>query len=238
MRIKNIILMLILQIFFVSFFIKCDNVTEPKEIRGTITGTVKKILSGDGSIIHPAYIFLEDSLIATTSESGEYTISSIEQGSYFLICSSLGYSDTTTLVQVVGGKTITHDFYLTPDSSTGRIYGEFQDATLFNQNIQTNPALVDWDAKQIFNDITGATIQAKTLQYDVPDRKVFLGDSLLAISDGWGQYWFQIQCGTYPIRGCCEGYYDTTQVIKILADTRSYVNFFLYRKAAALLTLK
>jgi hypothetical protein len=238
MRIKNIFLMLILQILFISFFMKCDNATEPKEIRGTVTGTVKKILSGDGSIIHQAYIFLEDSLVATTNESGEYTISSIEQGSYFLICSSLGYRDTTTQVQVVGGKTVTHDFYLIPDSSTGKIYGEFQDMTLFNNNLETNPSLVDWDAKQIFSDITGATIQAKTLMYDVPERKVLLGDSLLAITDSFGQYWVEIQCGTYCLKGCCEGYKDATQVIKVLPDTRVYVNFFLYREAAAKLASK
>jgi len=238
MRMKNIFLMLILQIFFVSFFIKCDNATEPKEIRGTVTGAVKNVLPGDGSIIHPAYIFLEDSLIATTNESGEYAIYSIEQGSYLLICSSLGYRDTTTQVQVVGGKTVTHDFYLTPDSSTGRIYGEFQDMTLFNNNLETNPSMAEWDDEQIFASVTGATIQAKTLMYDVPDRKVFLGDSLLAITDGFGQYWIEIQCGTYCITGTCEGYKDAMQVIKVLPDTRVYVNFFLYREAAAKLTLR
>lgn len=238
MRMKKIFLMLILQILFISFFIKCDNATEPKETKGIVTGTVKNVLLGDGSIIHPAYIFLEDSLIATTNEFGEYSISSIENGSYFITCSSLGFRDTTTQVQVIAGKTVTHDFYLTPDSSTGRIYGEFQDMTLFNNSLETNPSLAEWDAEQIFASVTGATIQAKTLMYDVPDRKVFLGDSLLAITDGFGQYWIEIQCGTYCITGSCEGYKDAMQVIKVLPDTRVYVNFFLYREAATILTSK
>ena len=237
--VKKVCLILLLEIGFLLMMTNCDDKsTEPKPTSGTIEGNVKSILPGNLSTIHLAYVFIDDSLLATTDENGNYVIAPIEEGTYQLTCSAINYRDTTEQVQVLGGKTLIHDFYLTPDSSTGRIYGEFQDVTLFNQNIQTNPSLVDWDAKQIFNDITGATIQAKTLQYDVPDRKVFLGDSLLAISDGWGQYWFQIQCGTYPITGRCEGYYDTTKVIKIMADTRSYVNFFLYRKTAALITLK
>lgn len=235
---KKVLSIMILEICVISFFINCNSSTKPKETKGSIQGTVNNVLSGDVSIIHPAYIFLEDSLLATTDEYGNYSISIIEEGAYQFTCSALNYRDTTKQVQVIGGKTVTIDFYLTPDSSTGRIYGEFQDIIIFNNSLEIDSSLTDWDAKQIFEGVTGATIQRKTLLYDVPDRKVYLSDSLLAISDGFGQYWFEIQCGTYCIKGSCEGYNDATQVIKVLPNTRIYVNFFLARKVAAKLALK
>ena len=105
-------------------FIKCDNATEPKESKGSISGTVNNLMLGDVATVHPAYIFLEDSLIATTDELGKYSITLIEKGSYFLTCSALNYRDTTEQVHVIAGKTETHDFYLTPDFSSyiPRIY--------------------------------------------------------------------------------------------------------------------
>ncbi len=225
---KKLFLILLLGISVVLIIMNCDdNPTEPEQTYGTITGTVKNLNS---ATIHPAYIFFEDSLLATTDTNGNYSISSIDEGAYQLTCSALNYGDLTEQVTVLGGKTVTHDFNLTPNSAPGKVYGEFQDVTLYKQSLQTNPSLAQWDAKKIFDDITGATLQAKTLQYEVPDRKVLLGDSLLEIADVWGQYWFRIQCGTYPIKASCEGYHDTTQVIKVLPDQNIYVNFFLRRK--------
>jgi hypothetical protein len=231
MMMKRLFLILLFGLSIMLVVITCDkNPSEPKPTIGTIQGNVKSILPGNSTAIHPAYIIVEDRLLATTDENGNYVIASIEEGTYQLTCSALNYRDSTEQVSVLGGKTINHDFYLTPDSSIGRVYGEFQDVTLFNQRLQADPSLAQWDAKKIFDAATGATVQAKTFGYEIPNRKVFLGDSLLAISDVWGQYWFKIQCGTYPITGSCEGYYDSTQVIKVLPDARSYVNFFLRRK--------
>jgi hypothetical protein len=69
-----------------------------------------------------------------------------------------------------------------------------------------------------------------TLEYEVPERQVFLGDSLLTVSDGFGQYWFELQSGTYWIRGSCEGYKDVSQVVRVLPDSKTYYNFFLPRE--------
>ena len=228
--IKRVLLILLLEMGCMLIFLNCENSTEPKEATGMIAGSVRSVLLRDLAIIHPAYIFLADSLLATTDEHGDYLISSIEEGMYPLTCSALNYRDSTEQVGVLGRKTVIHNFYLTPDSSIGRVYGEFQDVTLYNQGLETNPSMADWDAKRIFDDVTGATVQAKTFGYEVPDREVFLGDSLLAISDAFGQYWFKIQCGTYPITGSCEWYYDRGRVTRVLPDTPIYVNFFLHRK--------
>jgi hypothetical protein len=198
----------------------------PKETRGTVQGTVK---SAGIAFIHPAYLFCRDSLLATTDEQGKYTIASMNEGPAALTCSALNYRDTTVQVQVKGGQTIAADFMLTPDSTIGKVYGEFQDWNLFNDSLITNPSLANWDAKRIFDAATGATIQYKTLGYEVGERRVYLGDSLLAVSDAWGQFWFKIPCGTRPIKGSCEGYYDAAQVVKVLPNTHHYVNFFLIR---------
>lgn len=228
---KKFFLVLLLEISLVLLVINCDdNPTEPKPAIGTIKGTVKIISSGNPGIIYPAYIFFEENLLATTDAQGNYLISPIDEGSYQLTCSALNYRDSTEQVNVLGGKTTAHDFYLTPDASTGRVYGEFQDVTLYNQRLQTDPSMAGWDAKKIYDAATGATVQAKTFGYEIPARKVFLGDSPLDSTDVWGQYSFRIQCGTYPITGSCEGYNDTTQVIKVLPDQSIYVNFFLRRK--------
>ena len=232
--IKRLFLILLFGLSIMLIIIKCNkNPNEPKPTNGAIEGNVKSVLPGNSSAIHPAYIFNENRLLTTTDEAGNYSIAAIEEGTYQLTCSALNYRDSTEQVRVPGGKTVTYDFSLTPDSSIGRVYGEFEDVTLYNQGLQTNPAMASWDSKKIFDDVTGATVQAKTLGYEIPDRKVFLGDSLLAISDGFGQYWFKIQCGIYPITGYCEGYHDTTLVIKVLPDTKVYANFFLHRKGAA-----
>ena len=218
-------------ILFLSM-ISCDhnNSTGPKETKGTVQGTVKSV---NDTPIHPAYLFSQDSLLANANEQGKYTITSIEEGSLTLTCSALNYRDTTVQVQVQGGQTVIVDFMMTPDSTMGKVFGEFQDMNLFADSLKTNPSLANWDAKYIFDAVTGATIQYKTLKYPVPDRKVYLGDSLLAIADAWGQYWFKIQCGTYRITGSCDGYNDASRVIKVLPDTRVYVNFFLTRKEIA-----
>ena len=212
----------------------CENSPEPKKTKGSISGIVRSKNSGSALVNHRAYIFLQDSLIATSDVDGSYAISTVEEGSYLLTCSSLGYRDTTEAVQARGGKSATHDFYLIPDSSTGRVYGEFQDMGIFSDSLLSKPYLKDWDAKQIYDGVTGATIQSRTLMYHVPPREVFLGDSLVAISDDWGQFWLEIQCGTYPLTGRCENYNDVTLVVKVLPDSRIYVNFYLQREMASM----
>ena len=222
----------------ITLISSCHHSTEPKPTIGSIKGTVRSTLPGNPIVAQTSYIFVEDSLWVTIHESGEYSISNVNQGNYIFLCSSLSYRDTTVNIKIIGGKTINYNFYLSPDSTTGRIYGEFQDMTLFSQNLETNPDLADWGNRQVFEGVTGATLQTKTMHYDVPDRCVFLGDSLLAYSDAFGQFWLEIQCGTYPITGSCEGYFDKSRVITVLPDTRHYLNFFLFRKDSTELTTR
>ena len=185
----------------ITFFSHEQCTKESKETKGDIKGVVKAINQN----------------------------SSHEEGTYELICSALNFRDTIEYVKVVGGETVRHDFSLQPDSTMGRIVGEFQDLFIFKDSLQNNPGLADWDEKQIFDAATGATIQMKWLQDPVGDREVYLGDYLLGKSDAFGQYGFILQCGTYPVEGKCEGYISKTHIVKVLPDTKIYLNFILER---------
>ena len=224
----NIIKAVIVLILF-TVFTQLNCTRESNETEGDIRGVVKELKQDSGAIIYPAYIIYEDTLLAKTNESGEYLISSLEEGTYTLICSALNFLDTIEQVKVVGGETVTHNFSLQSDNTTGIIVGEFQDLVIFNDSLQTNPGLAEWDEKQIFDAATGATIQMKWLHYHLGDREVYLGDDLLGISDAFGQYGFYIQCGTYCFTGRCEGYKSKTHIVTILPDTKTYLNFFLDR---------
>jgi hypothetical protein len=204
----------------------CNRLNGPRETKGMIKGSVKH----GTSAVYRAYVFGGDTLLAVTDGSGNYLISSIAEGDHELTCSALNYADTIRRVLVTGGQTACCDFLMTPDSSIGKVYGEFQDLDVFDDSLKTNPSLKDWDPKRIYDASTGATLQVKTFGYELPDRRVFLGDSLVALADAWGQYAFKIQCGTYPLTGSCEGYGDAVRVIKVLPDVRNYANFFLKRK--------
>jgi hypothetical protein len=211
----------------VCLWAACKNATEPRTRAGSIRGTVRSVPAPDGAAIRSASIAWEDSLLAVSDASGAYAVSPLSEGTYRLTCSASGYRDTTMQVVIEGGKTTVLDFYLTPDFSSGRIFGEFQDQDLFNDSLKTNPAMAGWDAKTVFDAATGATIQFKTMQHEVAERRVMLGDSLLAVADGWGQYTFKIRTGTYSLTGSCEGYENVTQTVRVEPNGRHYVNFFL-----------
>ena len=220
----------LLPLLAVSLWIACKQTTEPKTRSGDVRGTVRSASPGDTSVIRSAFIFLEDSLLATSDPAGAYSVSSLPEGTYRLTCSAAGHRDSTMQVRVEGGNTAVLDFYLIPDFSTGRVFGEFQDQNLFNDALKTNPSMADWDSKTLYDATTSATIQVKTLKHDVPERRVTLGDSLLAAADGWGQYVFKIRTGTYAITGSCEEYESVTQFVTVEPNGRQYVNFFLPRK--------
>jgi hypothetical protein len=224
---KYILLLLVIGISFA--YLSCDNTTEPKETLGAITGSVQDISQND-SPIHPAYLFWNDSLLTTTDESGEFTIAELEEGSYQIVCSALNFLDTTEQVSVKAGKTTHHKFYLTPSLVSGRVFGEFEDMTLYNEILAADTSKLGWSDLEVYQSGTGATLQSKTLGYEVPDRKVWLGDSLLAKADNWGQYSFKLQCGTYPITATCEGYNNIDTVITVIPDERIYLNFFMHRQ--------
>jgi hypothetical protein len=208
----------------------CQNSTEPPPPPVTLLqGSVYSVETGNIITNHPTYIFWNDSLITTTDVNGNYSISDIIEGTYNLLCSSINYRDTIEQVQVIDGETTNHNFYLTTDSSIGLILGEFQDVTLFNQAVIDSPEILTWTAQEIYEEVTGATLQAKFLGYDVPDRIVYLDGDDLSTSDGYGQYLLFLQTGTYSFRGTCEGYYqEVTKTFKVLPGT-NYLNFFLPR---------
>ncbi|MBN2102941.1 hypothetical protein JW835_02770 [bacterium] len=221
-------------IFILAALIACERIMEPENEIGhmntinRVKGFVYSRVQPDQSIA-PAYIIMEDSLLAITDNQGAYVIDSLEIGIHFITCSALNYRDTTVQINVSGTDTINMDFYLTPDRSTGRIYGEFHDIPLFNEIIQNEPEKLTWDDQQMFEGTTGATIQKKWLHYDIPQIYLYLGDSLISGCDAFGQFWCELQSGTYPIRGTCGGYQDAVQVVKVLPDEKTYVNFFMER---------
>jgi hypothetical protein len=211
----------------VLVFSGCTKDADPSAETG-IQGTVHNSLQ-EGTI-HPAFIIHGDELLATTDENGTYRIAPVEAGHYSLTCSALGFDDQSLQVDVGDGETRNIDFTLTPDDSKGRVYGEFHDRTVYAGNLVSRPEMADWNAKQLFDGVSGATLQSLTFGFDLPERQVFLGDSLVGISDGFGQYWFEIQCGTYPLTGSCQGYHDTLVIVKVEPDQKVYANFILSKE--------
>lgn len=203
---------------------------ESDETPGSIAGVVTIEDQGASAFVYPAYIFHNDSLLATTNELGEYTISSLEEGSYNLTCSALNYSDLMQQVTVEGGKTVTQNFALQSDDSRGILLGEFQDLSVFNDSLSSNPALAEWDDQQVYTAATGATIQAKWFPGFTGTRVIYLGNDSIGYADAWGQYAAVIQCGTYSFTGTCDGYKSKTHVVTIVKDTKTYLNFILERE--------
>ncbi len=111
----------------------------------------------------------------------------------------------------------------------GTFLNQRKDGTLFEDSLKTNPSMAEWGAKTVYDAATGATIQYKTFEHAVPERRVALGDSVLAEADAWGQYVFKIRTGTYRITGSCEGYESVTRTVTVEPDGRHYMNFFLPR---------
>ncbi len=71
--------------------------------------------------------------------------------------------------------------------------------------------------------IAGATIRAKNGSV-VRGSKLYLGDSLLSIADEYGQYFYQIQAGTYPLISLCTGYQSIDAIMCFVPGTKHYVN--------------
>jgi hypothetical protein len=232
-KIKQVIFTNPIPIYFIPFlllllFTSCDKSTDPKETKGNIAGKVVY----NSTVLPSAYIFIGDSLMATTDDSGAYSITSVNEGGYELLCSALNYRDTTSQVQVSGGQTVIRDFYLVPDTTAGWIRGEFQDIILFNDSLINHPSMANWDAQQVWQASTGATMIGKFLLYNVPRQKIYLGESMVSITDDWAQFALKIQCGTYQLTGTCEGYYDANEVVTVLPGKLSdaiFVNFFMMR---------
>jgi hypothetical protein len=211
----------------VCFWAACENATEPRTRTGSLRGTVRSVPAPDGAVIRSASVTWEDSLLAVSDASGAYAVSSLPEGTYQMTCRASGYRDSTMQVQIEGGKTAVLNFFLAPDLTTGWVFGEFQDLALYEESLKTNPSMRDWNAKTLYDAATGATIQYKTYDHEVAERKVSLGDSVLAEADAWGQYVFKIRTGAYGLTGSCDGFESVTQTVIVEPNGRHYVNFFL-----------
>jgi len=225
-----VVFVFLLSIIFINVGCSDKATTEPKPTGGKVSGFVNNSTSGQIIVNRDCFIFYDDSLLATSSNDGSFSVNFKQDGTYQLLCSSLGYLDATAQVVVNGGKTTAYNFTLTPDSRKGRIYGEFQDMNLFIEKAAAKPELNTWNSKEIWDGVTGATLQSQTLQYLVPDRNIILGDSVLKVTDGYAQIWVELQQGTYYLKGTCEGYKDAGNVVHVYPDSAQYVNFYLYRQ--------
>lgn len=211
-----------------TLFMGCRDKHWPEPLTGQLQITIKEQQNSNSGI--KAYLFLNDSLYGKTDVHGTYENNSIKTGKYILTCSAINFRDTTLNITINGGEFTKLHFYLLPDTSVGTIYGEFQDLLIFDQKLINKPQMKTWGEKEIYDAVTGATMYKIAIPDPYPPRTVSLDDSIIAISDGFAQYWFTIQSGTYLITGACNGYNDTSRIIKVLPGSNNYINFFLRKK--------
>ncbi len=98
---------------------------------------------------------------------------------------------------------------------------------VIEQKISQNSEIANWTEKQICDGVTGATIMEDNYDKEFQQPQLFIGDSLIKYADVYGQYWIEVQCGTYPLTGKCEGFSNKTEIIKVLPDSREYLNFYI-----------
>jgi hypothetical protein len=206
----------------------CRDKHESETANGILQITIKEQKNINSGI--RAYLFLNDSLYGKTDVQGTYENNSIKAGKYTLTCSAINFRDTFLRITIFGGDVTKLHFALLPDSSFGTVYGEFQDLQLFNQRAIDKPQINNWDEHEIYDGVTGATIYKVAYPDPIPPRTVSLDDSIIAVTDGFAQYWFTIQSGTYLITGACDGYNDTTRIIKVMPGSKNYINFFLRKE--------
>lgn len=225
MRKKNLRALSLIVLVLLQILNGCKEEMEP--ITGTnVQGTVK---NAKDESIYPAYIILEDSLLATTDELGKFQVSSLESGTYTLLFSSINFADKSITVDVKEGQITNTDIVLTADETVGWLIGEFQDESLFEENVTLDPEKANWTAKEICDGYSGATIQTRKLS-GVPESTIYIGDQLIATADDYGLFGFELQCGTYPFTGSCMGYRDTTVIIKVEPDSDVYYHFLLSKE--------
>ena len=88
----------------------------------------------------------------------------------------------------------------------------------------------NWNCKQIYDGVTGATIIEKNLQMHVPIGEVYYGDTLLSRARTYGQFYKTLTCGKYNLTGSLEGYINEIQEVKVFNDSMHCVIFFLSRE--------
>ncbi len=210
-----------------SFIIGCKDKDELEPTKGYLHLTV--LSQANNNPVANAKVILNDNLYGQTDETGKYANDSMSTGNYILTCTAINFLDTSLTITIRGGQITQVNLAMIADTF-GKVFGEFQDLILFNQNAVDNPKLKTWDEEQVYDGVTGATIDKFGFHHDVPERKVISDDTILTVSDGYGQYYFKIQSGTYLLTGSCDGYADTSREIKVLPGSSNYVNFFLRKK--------
>ncbi len=117
-----------------------------------------------------------------------------------------------------------------PTGSAGKVYGEFQDRALFERFVAGHPEMKGWSERAVWDGLSGATIQAKTMGRPVPARLVLLGNRVIAAADGFGQFWVSLPPGRYVLTGRCAGYEDAEVEVEVTAVSATYANFYLKKK--------
>ncbi len=205
----------------------CTKKDEPTQT--TLSGIVKNSLND--TPVYPAYIIYDKQLIASASEGGTYKITSLEGGTYTMTCSAIGFSDQSMQVLIENGKATGHDFLLTPDETESLVMGELHDQVLYQQQLVDNPSMANWTDQELFDGVSGATIQGKNFDFDVHPASIYIGDSLFAKTDDYGQYLFEVQIGTYPITVVSEGWRDSLQIKEVVYDSYAvFANYILPRE--------
>jgi hypothetical protein len=116
------------------------------------------------------------------------------------------------------------------EPEAGKVYGEFEDAKLLSASMESRPDLRSWSEKEVWDGLSGATIQAKTFGKPVPDRTVLCRGKVIAYADGFGQYWLSLPAGSYELVGRCKGYRDEKRTVVVEAGSVQYLNFRLERR--------
>lgn len=195
-----------------------------------ITGTLRNQTTQHP--IYPAYIFLDNEPVAMSDSTGRYETKPILPGTYSLVFSAVNYNDKTIQVEVSANDNNVFEIFLNSDYRTGKVYGEFHDKGLFDENLALNPEKADWSAEQLYDGISGATIQPWNWSFAITNCQIKMGDSIVSQADDYGQFAFNLQGGTYPFTAICDGYNDTTFVLTIESDDKVYSNIMLSRNAS------
>jgi hypothetical protein len=128
------------------------------------------------------------------------------------------------------GKGVVQENDPKADPEKGRIYGEFEDLGFFEKTISKKPEMAAWSDKDVWDGLSGATIQSKTMGPEVPDRMVLLDEKIIAYTDGFGQFWVALPPGAYSLVGRCDGYEDGVIKIDVKPQSVNYANFYLRKK--------
>jgi len=213
---------LVFIVILLTIIISCEDSTSPNNSGGVFSGTI--ISSSTSEPVVSVFIFMDDVYLGMIENSNSFAFE-LNPGEYEFIFSAIGFLDEIVSVTINGNYN--KEIVLTENSEIGRVYGEFQDSVKLEQKISDNNDIANWDEKEIYDGVTGATILEDNSSVDFQQAKLFIGDSLVGYADVYGQYWIKIQSGTYPLTGESEGFKNETKTIKILPDSKVYENFYL-----------